>query len=449
MNFFKKMFSGKEVKGQTIQNDYFAMLNAISNGLSCQPGKLGIRKKIGFIKENLYYLTNSAVASSVDTIAEKFSEIVPVLQDKQTKEIIRDHPVLDLLAMPNKNLTREKFMFKYAAFFLINGNTFINSIGLVTQPPNELDILRPTGMTFTGTSLFDQVTTYRYNTQGFSIEYKINVDSKHIRYFTSSNTAELWHTKMFNPEDSSTQSFGTSLMNAIQLEIEQFAQANNHNLALLNNGARMSGILTTEASLTKDQREFMKDQFKLYQGAENTGKVLFVEGGGGKVKYNELSQSAKDMDFKDLRTQNKLIIHGRFKVPLPLVSSDHMTLSNFREARLALYDEAVIPLINILYGELQDMLFSKYSDLKNGGLILTFDEQTILPLKERSDISIERKQKTGSFTINEIRNMFGVEDIEGGDVLYQAINLVPLGSNGNTLTDDEKQLVNILRKSNE
>lgn len=449
MNFFKKMFSKTEVKGQTITTDYFAMLNAIQNGLSCSREDSSARKRINFIQENLWYLTNSAVASSVDTIADKFSEIVPVLQDKKTKEFLRDHAVLDLLAKPNKSLTREDFMFKYAAFYLINGNSFISGIGLVTQPPNEIDILIPSGITADGVVPLDQTENYTYTRETFSIKYKINNEGKYTRYFSRSETAELWHVKMFNPEESGHRPFGVSLMNAIQLEIQQFSKANQHNLALLNNGAKMSGILSTEGNLSKDQREFIKEQFKNFnQGANNAGSTLFVEGGGGKTKYNQLSQNAIDMDFKDLRTQNKLIVHGRYKVPLPLVSPDHMTLGNYGEARLALYDEAVIPMANALYAELQNMLFPKYSDLKNGNFILTYDPQTILPLRERSDASIDRKSKTGSFTINEIRNMFGVEDIQGGDVLYQPSNLIPLGSSSTGhLDDDEKRMINILRKS--
>ena len=449
MNFFKKIFSKQEVKGQTIVNDHFAMLNAIANGLACSPGDVSVRKTISFIQENLWYLTTSAVADSVDIISEKFSEIIPVLRDSKTGEFVREHPVLDLLARPNKDLTRQNFMFRYAAYYLINGNTFINGMGLVTQPPNEIDILRPTGMTFHGTSLLDKVSDYNYSAESFSIRYRINTEGQYLRYFSKSNTAELWHVKKFNPDESSTRAFGTSPMNAIQLEIEQFLAANKHNLGLLNNGARMSGILSTEGNLSKDQREFLKKQFNAFQtGSENAGRILFTEGGGGKVSYNELSQKNKDMDFKSLRTQNKLGIHGRYKVPLPLVSPDHMTMDNYSEARLALYDEAVIPMTNILYSELQNMLFPKYTDLKNSNLFLTYDEQTILPLKERSDTSIERKQKTGAFTINEIRNMFGAENIAGGEVLYQPVNLVPLGSGQTShLDDDEKQLIKILRKT--
>jgi len=201
MSFFKKMFPTSEQKGQTITDNYLQMINAIQNGMSCDISDTSPARKLRFIKENLYYLTASPVASSIDIIAEKFSEIIPILEHVETKEIIRSHPVLDLLARPNKSLTRQEFMFKYAAFFLMNGNTFITGTGLVTLPPNELDILLPTGINTSGFTTGHRVGSYRYTQETFSMIFNLDETGQYSRYFTRSNTAELWHAKMFNPEE--------------------------------------------------------------------------------------------------------------------------------------------------------------------------------------------------------------------------------------------------------
>lgn len=445
MGIFKNIFSKqkKEVEEKSyIQNDYLSLLQSIIDS-GANTGSQ-VKKNIGMMSEIFYYLTCKPVSKSIDLIAGKMSVIPPILKNKKTGDELRAHPVLSLLNSPNSDMTREEFLFRYAAFYLITGNSFIHAIGFAKQPPSELKVLMPQSMNYSGSTIDDTPDAFEYRTNNIGISFKYTPEKNVNRYLSSGELSELWHVKTYNPELSSTTPFGVSLMNSIQLEIKQHTEANRHNLSMLLNGARLSGILSTEGSLTKNQREFLKEQFRtLYQGAENAGKTLFAE--GGKTNYNAISATSKDMDFFLLKKDNKFDIYDRFNVPLPLVSPDHMTMDNYSEAKLALYDDAVTPLADTLLSELERLLFPRYRDLQNSDWMLTYSEQDIPALKRRSDASIKNKQETGAFTTNEIRNLYGMDNIPGGDTIYQPINLVPIGSAQETMEAEKSRFIDILR----
>jgi HK97 family phage portal protein len=342
---FKNLFKKKEEKAQQLIGDYLQFINSMDAQLSCQANEIRLNQDLSFIREVFYYMASKPVADSIDLISEKFSMITPVLINQETGEMETEHDVLALLNRPNPDNTQSEFLFRYAAFYLMTGNSFIRSFGTTSFPPSEMSILLPTLINFEGDVVEGKVRAFTYQENSISQRFNISEEGGDLRYINRTNTSELWQVKNINPLG--TTPYGLSLMNAIQLEIEQQIAANKHNLGLLENGARLSGILSTEGNLSKDQREFIKEQFRtLYTGSGNAGKTIFTEGGGGKVNYNQLSTSAKDMDFFVLKKDNKFDIYSRYKVPLPLVSPDHMTMDNYREAKLSLWDDAVIPLNN-------------------------------------------------------------------------------------------------------
>src|SRR5690606_19715647 len=79
-----------------------------------------------------------------------------------------------------------------------------------------------------------------------------------------------------------------------------------------------------------------------FSGAANAGRPLLLEGG---LDWKELSMSPKDMDFIETKNSSARDIALAFGVPPQLlgIPGDN-TYANLQEARLAMWEQTVLPL---------------------------------------------------------------------------------------------------------
>lgn len=125
-------------------------------------------------------------------------------------------------------------------------------------------------------------------------------------------------------------------------------QSSYWNHLLLQNGARPSGALIVKDSngyLSDEQFERLQTQLsEKFSGNSNAGKPLLLEGGLG---WQEMSINPKDMDFIESKNSAAREIALAFGVPPQLlgINGDN-TYSNMQEARLALWEETLIPLLD-------------------------------------------------------------------------------------------------------
>lgn len=409
LNIFKK--------SSTIQNDYLATLNSIA--LAGTSNDAYIRERLNILDSYYYYLVCDPFSISVDMISEKIESLTPILQNKKTGEIIREHKFLDLINNPNANESASEFWRKLSCFYAITGNAMIRFIGNINFPPSEMEVLPPNMFSVYG-NVRDLPASYRYQSDTISQEFNYTETGNYASYFDSLKFSELIHIRTFNPKENYSNPFGVSKANSMQLEIEQYINANIHNLSILKNSARMSGILGIEGSLTKDQRESLKDQFeRLRSGARNAGKTLYAESGGGKITYSQLSQSNKDMDYTEGKRDNGASIFVRMGIPLPLVSTQNMTYNNYFEAKAGLYTDTIIPLAKTLYGHLLETLSRRYPDLKYFTLIP--DEDQILVLRKQKLEELKIRNELSKYTNNEFRALLGLEPLNGEDSLTRPV----------------------------
>ena len=148
----------------------------------------------------------------------------------------------------------------------------------------------------------------------------------------------------------------------------------------------------------------------------------------GDFDYKEMGLTPKDMDFTGMKNFSARDIALCFGVPSQLVGiPDANTYSNMQEARLALYEETIIPLLKHIQSDLNEWLVPIYGD----DLELKYDIDSIPAITERRrmiyDNVISAVDK-GIITRNEARERLGLEPISGGDDVYIGANLFPLGS---------------------
>lgn len=383
------------------------------------------------------YCKTSPLWSAVDIICQEVASLAPVVKEMKSDGIAGDHPVLELLESPNADSGLWEFLYFAAAFYLITGNSYLSATGDVNKPPLELRPVYPQAVNAIPNSWDGRASVFSLQANSATLDFKRTEIGKRWRFYYK-DEAEFWQIKRFNPIQG--ELYGQTPISSILPEIDWFNAASVHNVSLLKRGARPSGILmnntargkVTGEPLTDDQFQRLKEQLGRFQGEANAGKPMFFEGPW--LEWKDLLTSNRDMDFTEGRRNVRKAIYTQYRIPLPLIEGERQTFSNMESANDQLYDAAVLPAADRIFGELNLLLMPRYKD--RGKLLLTYDESRIPALKRRKTGEVKEKSETGIYTINELRTIAGMEALdEGGDMLYRPASMVPVSQD--QYTDDQ------------
>ncbi len=365
------------------------------------------------------YLQNAIVYRCVNEIS-KGASAVPI-QIYAGDELLERHPLIDLMARPNPLQSRSEFISSLSGFLLLSGNCYILKTGNA-GPPQELHFLRPDRV---------EINASRNKTIPDSYDYKIN-GKVSAKYPVDPETgkSDVKQIKLWNPID---DYYGASPLFAAAVEVDQHNLASNHNINLLSNGARPSGAVVFkprddqgfDVSLSESQRQqLLTDLNNRFTGSHNAGRPLLLE---GDFDWKEMSLSPKDMDFINLKHMAATDIALCFGVPSQLVGvPDAQTYANVAEARLALYEETIIPHLKQIESDFNEWLVPMYGE----GLEMRFDVDSIPALAERKRRTFENMVQAvnmGILSRNEAREEIGRSPVDGGDDLYISAALIPIG----------------------
>ncbi len=368
------------------------------------------------------YLKNAIVYRCVNEISKGASAVPFIL--KAGDQIIEQHPLINLLNRPNPLQSYSEFFNSLFGYVLLSGNAYILKLGAENGAPQELHQLRPDRIVIKGSGK-PIPERYEYIMNGRVHEtYEIDQEN---------GFSELKHIKLWNPLD---DYYGLSPMSAAAVEVDQFNMASKHNVNLLGNGARPSGAVIFKpqddqgfpVNLTESQRQqLLTDLNNRFSGTNNAGRPLLLE---GDFDWREMGLSPKDMDFLNLKHMSATDIAMCFGVPNQLVGvPDAQTYANVAEARLALYEETIIPHLRKLSSDLNEWLVPMFDDR----LQLEFDIDAIPALSERRRKIYENVTsavREGIMTRNEAREIIGLQPVDGADDLYISATLFPLTDEG-------------------
>ena len=380
------------------------------------------------------YMKNSIVYRCVNEISKGASSVPYMV--KSGEQVLESHPLLSLLSRPNPLQSHSEFFNSIFGFLLLSGNAYILKVGSELGAPKELHLLRPDRMVIKGGSrpIPDR---YEYVING-RIQATYEVDD-------SSGYSEVKHIKLWNPLD---DFYGLSPMSAAAIEVDQHNMAGKHNINLLSNGARPSGAVVFKpqddsgisVNLSESQRQqLLTDLNNRFSGTANAGRPMLLE---GDFDWKEMGLSPKDMDFINLKHMAATDIAMCFGVPSQLVGvPDAQTYANVAEARLALYEETIIPHLRKIESDLNEWLVPMFGESLN----FCFDIDKIPALAERTKRTYENitsAVREGIMTRNEAREHIGLSPIDGADELYISANLFPIGEEptppaDNPLIEDE------------
>lgn len=380
MAFWNKLFGGTEVKESAVSS---ALL--LSSGQAVWSNRdYGAFAKEAFSQNVIGYQSVSKIAEAVASV--RFG----VWSGEREVE---SHPLAPLLRRPNMSQSWSQFIGEAIGYFMISGNMYLERIDAGARP-RELYAHRPDRMKVIPGP--QGVVAYEYKVNGRTVRWDVD---------PLNGTGQLKHVKTFNPLD---DWYGLAPTEAAAYGVDQHNAAMSWMKALLDNSARPSGALVSKGTLGDEQFHQLKTEIEQnYSGHKNAGRPLLFE---GDMEWVEMGMSPSDMGIVDVKNSAARDIALAYGVPPQLlgIPGDN-TYSNYQQARLAFWEDTVIPIVQTVQDELSNWL---QADIRP-------DMDQIPAIVEKRMQLWEMADNSPDLTINESRVLKGFPELpdERGDML--------------------------------
>jgi HK97 family phage portal protein len=348
---------------------------------------------------NEAYIKNVVAYRAINMIAQAASSIALKVFDNKGYTMDQ-HPILKLLYQPNPHQNKSEFLESIYLYRQISGNAYVLASSNTGKMPKEIYSLRP-----------DRVRVIAgENFLPAGYQYKVGQNEQVYSVDQFTGTSKILHIKNTNPV---SDWYGLSAVEAAAYSIDQHNNAAAWNQALLQNGARPSGAIIVKGAdgqpgeLDEEQYCRLKEMIaEDFCSSANTGKPMILEGG---LDWKEISMSPKDMDFIEGKYSAARDIALAFGVPPQLLGiPGDSTYNNLVEARIALWEQTIIPLAENTVDHIGRWL----SKLTGEKCVLRIDKDNIPALASKREAVWNRLEKISFMTVNEKRKQVGLPPIE-------------------------------------
>lgn len=383
------------------------------------------------------YEKSSAVSIPINAIVDPFKVMEPMLLIGDT--VIKDAPVIQFLKNPSPYYSLELLLEMLGKEYLITNECSFVALGRPNFEPTELQPISPASVSVNqGQGGLVQSYIIAGNTLPGSYLPKLESGNR-VRYFVSKgpNLREFKQIRGYSTRNNSLLRGQSRLVSASR-EVRQHILGGNHNISLLEKGGRVSLVFHFDAEMGQEDFEITKERvLEQYAGTEKAGQIGVTS--GGKLDVKNVGTKNIDMDFANLQKMAIKAVALQYRYPLPLIIDENQTLDNYREGKLAAYDDAVIPLSQIIFGGLGEILLPRFG-LDPAKARIVFDPDKITALVSRRNDELLKRSKLNIESDNELRAFISREPYDGGDVILKPANLIPAGSDLFTL-DNEKDIL--------
>jgi len=398
MNIFKRLIKKSE--------DSFAGVLHQSVELKSSNKAWGSKDFMKAYTQNLYF------GKAIDKRAEKVGDVEWYL--KKGEQIIEEHEVLDLLNKPNSLYSSgSEFWEMYQKYFDLAGAAFI----YVDTERDYTETLGKVKINHKNTKLYllnplQVKTKYNEETQKI-VGYEYQKEQGGVLPLQPHEVIKVYNHGLENQFSNVSK----MIQGARNLDIDN--QLSEYQASILQNGGSIDGVMSFDGNLTKAQLDQIKESYKKeYSDAKKSGRPLFL---GGKASYNKTAITPQELGYnesKKLTLNDTVILTGVPKVLLGAV--DDIKYSNAEESAKVFLKETILPLLNKLRNALNENKL-----LIPDGFELHFKND----VKEDVE-TINSKITNGSdnnyMTINERREMAGLDEIENGDRILAPFNLTDI-----------------------
>ena len=336
-----------------------------------------------------------------------------VLRKRALSEV-EDTELHELLNRPNPAQSYSTWLTELIAFGKLTGNRYIYGIapetGVNLGKYQELYVMPSQIMEIISGGIMQPVEKYKIQYNG---TYEIPAD-------------QICHIKDFNPfyNGTGTHLYGQSPLRAGLRSLTTNNEAVQTGVKYLQNQTARGVLMSEEGDLNEVQAQQLKDKFRQsHQGANNAGDIIITP---KKLSWVNFGLNASDVSLIEQYNASIKDLCNIYSVPVQLLNNtESSTYNNMKEAKKALYQNAVIPELCKIRDELNRWLTPMYGEK----LCIDFDFSVIPELLEETDKVVDQMSKSWWLTPNEKRmamNYGEVEDDESMNDYYIPANLLPI-----------------------
>lgn len=377
-----------------------------------------------------YYLSerNSDLGTAVSMISGSISSLKFLIKDS-SGETRNSDPILDLLNNPGEGTRKIQFMYEIAESFSLTNEAWIVGRGNIANPPLSLVNIRPYNISITIDKTDGLPSLIQTECDKDRRTYTKQLIKGEIRYIDKIGFNEIF--PVIGATSLSDEWRGRSRLAKLFYDVGMNTDGKRHNLSILKNGMRATGIMTPSGNTSGGAQEtWGPDAVKsleentraFYQGAGNAGNIMILS---RQAQFLDLMKNNRDMDFLSLLGVTKEAIYNNYKIPLPLILSDAMTLSNYSVAQRSYYDNAVIPVYDDIADGIIKALSTRFNSIEDSD-VLTFSEVDVNALRTSLIEDMEMLNKTEAVSTNEARSVGGYEPRDEAESILVSSNKVPL-----------------------
>lgn len=362
-----------------------------------------------YLKNVISYRCIDIIAKSVASVPWQIKRRLP----NGEAVAVNAHYLNSIFQRPNPDKSWASLMVESICYLLISGNIFIEKVSTSGGPNRgkvqEVYSLRPDRM---------KILTNPYTGRLAGYEYTVNNKSVVWKKDPITGECDIIHIKSFHPTD---DFWGASVTEPASREIDTSNEATRWNKRLLENEGRPGLVFTVGGYLTDEQYDRLEKRLQEdVSGSSNARRNLIVE--GEKASVLPYGWNPAELDFLEGSRELNRRIAFAYGVPPMLVGiPGDNTFSNYKEARMAFWEDTIIYYLNLIRGEFSSGLFFSETDL-----FLDYDLNNIPALAPKREKMWEMSERSDFLSLNEKRKLSGFEEDSRCDVILINDTMMPI-----------------------
>lgn len=332
----------------------------------------------------------ACVTKRADAVASASMHLYRLDGESNRTEIF-SHPLLQLLNKPNPYMTGYKLDMLTGIYMDLIGEAFWVVERDARNNPIELWPVNPAYMWIVpDEEEYIKGWVYRCGSKN------VPIDPRDVVHF------------YFPNPDNPYRGIGPAQAASVDIQCSQFA--NEWNRRFFYNSARPDALIEFDRTLDEDEYNQIVEHWKAsHSGVDNAHKIGMLEIG----HYKQISTTPKDMDFSALHTLSRDSILSIFGVPKSILGiTEDVNRATAETAEYTFAKRTVKPLLRMREDDLNAQYLPLFRDER---LLVEYDDPTP---EDRTAVLAERTAGYNRWlTVNEIREQYGLEPVEGGDVL--------------------------------
>ena len=253
-----------------------------------------------------------------------------------------------------------------------------------------------------GDSLNNAITHYEYKRGNVEINLRVE---------------DVIMFKYPNPNNTFT---GFSIIRGIAAAVYIQREMNAFETSILENRARVGGIIEESKSISRAESERVKQRIKQeHAGPRNAGKDLYLPGG---LKYTRSTMTPEELSFIEGRKQNRTEIMAAHDIPEGVIITETASRAVAEAAAYQWAKYGIMPRCRKIEEKLNEQLLPRYDE----NLFVAFDDAVPEDKEQRLKEDTEYV-KANIKLINEVRAEQGLEPKPYGDFAWVDNRLVPVG----------------------